>query len=392
MIRFRRRLAAGLAALYLCLTALSVRAEEMEEWVDLDEVPRDTLLARDVFYHMPNENSAILCDHEVCFWKLKMGEMNESAIWQVLTQPVTVLRGEQREQVRAKAEPSEDCETYTGVVTCDSQAVHILERGEKWTLIEAYSSAEEGSSVHVFAEHFTGYVETARLQEKEVNQEYGIVIDKQQQRLYLFHDGKLFSTLMCSTGFARADTPWHETPAGEFLVVSWTGGFWAGKLYCDMALRINSGILLHEMPRIERTREDGTTWWDYDTCTRFLGEKASHGCIRIQKDPTPEGVNAAWLWNNLPRTPNVKVIIWDDANRELIYPDDSLTLYYNPRSGRNYHSDPYCQAVNEKYLPLKPFTYGELEDKTYKKLNRCPACAPQLRKSEIDTQNKKNRR
>ncbi|MBQ3440184.1 MAG: hypothetical protein IJG35_09420, partial [Bacteroidales bacterium] len=39
--------------------------------------------------------------------------------------------------------------------------------------------------------------------------------------------GHLFSTLLCSTGFPREDTPFHETPAGEFAVVSWVGGFWS---------------------------------------------------------------------------------------------------------------------------------------------------------------------
>ena len=396
MKEIRKKLALLLAL--ICLLPFSgaiAESEEIEEeeWVDLEEEPRSTLLATDLFYHTPNENSTIRCDHEFCFWNLRMGEMNEENIWRVLTQPVTVLRGSQKEQRRIQARPEEDCQEYTGVVTCDSQAVHVLERGEEWSLIEAYSSSEEGSSVKVFAEHFLGYVKTADLQEKEVSQTHGIVIDKQQQRLYVFVNGKLFSTLLCSTGFAEASTPFHETPAGEFLIVSWTGGFWAGKLYCDMALRINKGILLHEVPRIPRVREaTGEEYWDYDTCSNFLGEKASHGCIRIQKDPTPEGVNAKWLWDNLPRDPAVKVIIWDDRDRELIYPDDSLTLYYNPRSGRNYHSSAYCRAVNEKYLPLTAFTYGELEEKPYNRLKRCPACAPQLRKEELDTQNRKNRR
>ena len=40
----------------------------------------------------------------------------------------------------------------------------------------------------------------------------------------------------------------------------------------------------------------------------------------------------------------------------------------------------------------KAFTYGELEDKTYKKLDVCPYCTPQLRKSEIDLLNQKNNR
>ena len=367
-------------------------AEEIVEEVMLDE-ESDSLLATDIFYHTPNERSVRLCDHEHCFWRMNMGEMDEAAIWRILTQPVTVLSGKQREQIRVVAEPREDCTDYVGVVTCASQAVHILERGEEWTLIEAYSSSEEGSAVPVFALPFQGYVKTSLLKEEEVDQTYGLVIDKLQQRLYVFREGKLFSTLLCSTGFPRADTPFAETPAGEYLMVSWTGGFWAGSLFCDMGIRINSGILIHEVPSLLRTNEEtGEQTRDYSRCERYLGEKASHGCVRVQREKTPEGVNAKWLWDNLHRKPYTKVIIWDEIGRELGYPSDDLMLYYNPKGGRYYHSQDHCSGVKDKYEPLAGFTYGELEDSPYSKLTRCPACAPQLRRSEIDTVNEKNDR
>ena len=350
-------------------------------------------LATDVFYHTPNEQSALMCEHDTCFWQMNMGEMDEAAIWEILTQPVTVLKGKQRQQIRVRNEPRESCEDYVGVVTCTSQAVHIIEQGDTWTLIEAYSSAEEGSAVPVFALPFQGYVKTELLQEEPVDQTYGLVIDKLQQRLYVFKEGKLFSTLLCSTGYARADTPFAETPAGEYLMVSWTGGFWAGSLYCDMGMRINSGILIHEVPCLISTDETtGETVRDYARCERYLGEKASHGCIRVQREKTPEGVNAKWLWDQLHRKPYTKVLIWDDAGRELGYPDDDLLLYYNPKGGKLYHSQPTCSNVKDKYEPMTAFRYGELGEKPYSKLTRCPACAPQLRPAEIDTVNEKNNR
>ena len=220
LIRFRSVLLFSMLILFSFLPAFAETedidlAEELEEWVDLEEESRDILTATDVFYHTPNEQSPVKCDHETCFWKMEMGNLDGEAVWKVLTQPVTVLSGGQREQVRVLARPEEDCRDYVGVVTCASQAVHVLERGETWSLIEAYSSAEEGSAVKVFADAFQGYVKTSRLKEEEVDQTYGLVIDKLQQRLYVFKEGKLFATLLCSTGFAREDTPFHETPAGK---------------------------------------------------------------------------------------------------------------------------------------------------------------------------------
>jgi hypothetical protein len=372
---------------------LSEDPDEIEEWEDLPDGPGDTLLATDVFYHTPNEHSAVKCDHDVCFWKLEMGHMDEEAIWKVLTRPVTVLTGKQREQVRVLARPDADCKDYVGVVTCASQAVHVLERGDTWTLIEAYSSSEEGSAVKVFAEQFQGYVKTDRLKEEEVDQTYGLVIDKLQQRLYVFKEGKLFTTMLCSTGFAKnKEHLFHETPAGEFLMVSWVGGFQAETLWCAYGIRINSGILVHEVPSREETDRNGVTFTSYARCERYLGEKASHGCIRVQRQLTPEGVNAKWLWDNLHRKPYTKVIIWDDLDRELTYPSDDLLLYYNPKGGTNYHSQPACSLVKDKYEPMTAFTYGELDEKPYSKLTPCPGCAPQGRREKIDELNEKSRK
>lgn len=389
---YMNRLIAFLLVLFL-LPANVLAEEEDFEWEDEDLSAPDTLLATDVFYHTPNEHSPVKCDHDVCFWHLEMGRMDEAAIWKVLTQPVTVIEGKQREQVRILAEPDEKCKDYTGVVTCASQAVHVLREEGDWTLIEAYSSSEEDSAVKVFAEQFQGYVKTRRLKTVEVDQHYGLVIDKLQQRLYVFKDGRLFTTMLCSTGFAKDKaTLFHETPAGEYLMISWVGGFQAETLWCAYGIRINSGILIHEVPSRQETNKAGETYTSYARCERYLGEKASHGCVRVQRQLTPEGVNAKWLWDHLSRNPCTKVIIWDDLNRELAYPSDDLLLYYNPNKGENYHSQPTCLLVKDKYEPMTAFRYGELDEKPYRKLTPCPGCAPMPRKDKIDELNKKSRK
>ena len=393
MIRTKRLISILLLLVLLPLFAFAEEEFEVFEWEDEDLSAPDTLLATDVFYHTPSEYSAVKCDHEVCFWHLEMGRMDEEAIWKVLTQPITVIEGKQREQVRILAEPDDKCKNYAGVVTCASQGVHILQEEGDWTLIEAYSSSEEGSAVKVFAEQFQGWVKTKRLKQVEVDQKYGIVVDKMQQRMYVFKEGKLFTTMLCSTGYAKDKaTLFHETPAGEFLMISWVGGFQAETLWCAYGIRINSGILIHEVPSREETDKNGNTTVSYRRCERYLGEKASHGCIRVQRQLTPEGVNAKWLWDNLSRNPPTKVIIWDDLDRELAYPSDDLLLYYNPNGGENYHSQPTCSLVKDKYEPMASFTYGELDQKPYKKLNPCPGCAPMPRKDKIDELNKKSRK
>ena len=410
-----RRLTALLAGFAL-LCGLSVgRAEgeldlsDLLGNLDLEEVtirdPSESLLAHDIEWHTPGEGSPVQCEHEDCYWKLPMGSTDEAAVWKVLTAPVTVLDINQRHQYKVRKEPDGDCTVYTGEVTGASQGVHVLERGEEWTLIEAYSSSVEGSPVKVWATLFQGYVKTELLKEVPVDQTYGIVIDKQQQRMYVFQEGKLLSTLLVSTGFynPKKKNPWNETPAGEFLMVSWTGRLTLkdeegeANMLCENAIRINDGILIHEVPKVPRTDSSGNTTWSYTRCERYLGEKASHGCIRVQQKKTPEGINDEWLWKHLSNGSKkgqdfTKVIIWDDAGRTLGYPDDSLILYYNAKRDKSYyHSSPKCERIRGSSKTVE-FTYGELEDSTYRKLSPCPNCAPQLRHSAIDTVNQKNNR
>ena len=412
-----RRTIAALSAGVVLFCSLPAAAEELEidiaELLDVDFVDEVNLedektifgWAEDIEFHRANENSPVKCDHPLCFWNMKMGWMDENEIWEVLTQPVTVLAGNQRQQHKVQARPEEDCEDYVGCVTYDSQGVHVLERGEEWSLIEAYSSSVEGSQVKVWATLFQGYVKTELLKEVPVDQTYGIVIDKQQQRMYVFQEGKLLSTLLVSTGFynPKKKNPWNETPAGEFLMVSWTGRLTLkdeegeANMLCENAIRINDGILIHEVPKVPRTDSSGNTTWSYTRCERYLGEKASHGCIRVQQKKTPEGINDEWLWKHLSNGSKkgqdfTKVIIWDDAGRTLGYPDDSLILYYNAKRDKSYyHSSPKCERIRGSSKTVE-FTYGELEDSTYRKLSPCPNCAPQLRHSAIDTVNEKNNR
>ena len=313
-----------------------------------------------------------------------MGVMDEAAIWGAMMQPMTVVKGEQRQVVKVYAEPSKESEAV-GEVTCDSQGLHVLETLDNgWTLVEAYSSSIHSSKIKNWAGFFSGYIETSRLETKQPNQKYGLLLDKLTQRMYVLQEGKIITEMLISTGLVNKKQPYNETPAGEFMIVSRTGGFWSGNMWCDMALRVNGGILIHEVPCLI----DGDVR-DYGPFERVLGQKASHGCIRVQRELSPEGMNMRWLWDNMKI--NTRVFIWDDVGRNIPIPDAAMPLYYNPDGGQYYHSDAYCKSVKDRYLPLTGFTYGELEDSPYGKLTACPSCTPPKRVSEIEALNAGNR-
>ena len=318
------------------------------------------------------------------YWTLPMDISDEKAVWRVLTAPITVLdngkKNAEKTQVILRAGPSEESEGV-GMVTCVSQGVHVLERGEEWTLVECYSSSFHDSPILNWNTFVQGYVPTAYLTEVEPNQEMGLVVDKLTQRLYVFREGKLYSTLLISTGVANKKQPYNETRSGEFLLVSKVGEFSSDNLKCALALRFNDGDLLHEVPYIA-----GSGYKDYSINEPKLGTKASHGCIRVQRQPSPEGVDQKWLWNNYKK--NTKILIWEDwQGRQVPVPEDSMKLYCLKKKTGYYHTSEECSQIKGK--KLQELTYGELDTGDYRKLKRCLACAAPFRRDTIAETNER---
>ena len=53
-------------------------------------------------------------------------------------------------------------------------------------------------------------------------------------------------------------------------------------------------------------------------------------------------------------------------------------VYYNPEGGRYYHADAYCPTVSEKYAPMTPIRFEDLNSPAYIPLTPCKKCgAPQ---------------
>ncbi len=301
---------------------------------------------------------------------------NEEACWELLMKPITVLDVDQRESVYPLVTPNGERvneDKLGGFINGASAAVHVLGEDEDgWTLIEG---------LDYYNRLIRGYVKTSLLKEVTPNNKYGIIIDKLTQRLYVYIDGKLWSSVAVSTGLPNDEQPYNETAAGEYLICSWVGGFDSEGMYCDLAIRFNGGDMIHEVPH--NVRADGSK--SYSRWEALLGQRASHGCVRTARIKSPEGLNAQWLWDNLKM--NTKVLVWDDRGRKMEYPDDNLTLYYNPEGGQYYHSDANCSSVRDKYLPLTGFPYAELDSGDYADLTPCSTCTTIKRKSVIDAEN-----
>jgi hypothetical protein len=359
---------------YLTLTVEGNVADRWAEW------PKKTKYTPT--WGSPAEGS----DPTLNYWTLPMDITDTEAIWEVLTAPVTVLdngkTNAERTQVRIRKEPREDSPGI-GVVTCITQSVHVLERGDEWTLIECYSSSFHDSGVKNWNALVQGYVPTAYLKEILPDQTLGLVVDKLDQKLYIFRYGELYDILQVSTGLANERQPYNETRSGEFLIHSWVGAITSDDIVGRLAMRFNDGDLIHEVPYV--LMSDGKSK-DFTVCERKLGTKASHGCIRVQRKATPKGTNHEWLWTNRKR--DMKILIWEDwQGRQLAYPDDHQELYVTLGRNAVYHTSRKCSQL--KGAKTNVLTYGQLEEEAYAKAKRCSTCNAPLRKAEIAAINEK---
>ena len=320
-------------------------------------------------------------DQTLNAWTVPMDITDEEAVWKALIAPITVIdngkKNAEKTQVVIRSQPSEESDGI-GMVTCVSQGVHVLERGEEWSLIECHSSSFHDSPILNWNTFVQGYVPTDYLKTILPNQQMGLVVDKLTQRLYIFREGRLFSTLLISTGVANAKQPYNETRSGEYLLVSKVGEFSSDNLKCAMALRFNDGDLLHEVPYI--SSQEGR-YRDYSINEPKLGTKASHGCIRVQRQASPEGVNQKWIWNNYKK--NTKIIIWEDwQGRQVPIPDADTVLYCVKKKNGNYHTTDRCSQIKGKKSVIT-LTYGELGEEENRKMKPCPLCNAPEREETI---------
>lgn len=333
---------------------------------------------------------------ENSYWTYPVGDLDEAAIWEIMMQPITVLGEEKKQkdvyQLRATPDASSKSSNIVGEITYASQGVHVLETLDNgWTLVEAYNSSYGPNCASrrgygVTDDLIRGYVKTSLLRQITPRTDYALLIDKLNQTMYIFSDGKCIGTLLVSTGLNNDKQSWNETPSGEFVMISKMGGFYAGNLYCDYGMRVNGGCAIHEVPYIG-TADTPAANRDYSSTVPQLGKKASHGCIRVQKAPNENGQNIKWLWNNIKT--GTKVLIWDDTGRWVDYPDDDTPIYYNPAGGTKFHENQYCPSVKDRYLPLTAITYGELNT-TFQNLKPCSTCVQIMTKKEIDKMNRDN--
>lgn len=126
---------------------------------------------------------------------------------------------------------------------------------------------------------------------KKYNNVYKVVVHIGNQTVDVYNNNELIRTMACSTGVDSA-----PTPTGTFVVGNKGTSFFSDK-YGEGAYYWTSFLgnyLFHSVPFDKNGKI-------IQTEVSKLGQKASHGCVRLSID------NAKWIYNNIPQYTKVYV-------------------------------------------------------------------------------------
>ena len=222
----------------------------------------------------------------------------DAEIWALMMRELPVVTDKQPTHHQdVLAEPSARAKSL-GQLHGRSQCVFVLELpGNGWARIGAWE--------HDTAAYIEGWVPESALEMAVPRTEYGILVDKRTQTLTLFREGTRVETIPVSTGLPTARAPYRETAAGFFLTDMHVEGFVSEGFHYDCVIRYDGGNLFHQIGYVLRSGKR-----DFTEQTAVLGEKASHGCIRLPPTAEDGGLNAWWLWTHIPY--GTRVLILDD--------------------------------------------------------------------------------
>ena len=222
--------------------------------------------------------------------------MSDQEIWNMMMKPSVVVDIDSFKHQDVYTEPDTGSASL-GTLHGQSQGLKVIRIENDWAKIGAWNHEE--------AEYIEGWVPLSRLKTESPRGDYGILIDKQNQTMTVFKNGKPIDTLLVSTGRAERNSLYQETSAGCFLTGYHRVNFSTnGKKY-DYVIQYDGGNLLHQTPY-----DWGQHKKDFTLGRAYLGAKASHACVRIQPEPGKGGVNAYWLFTHIPY--HTRIIILDD--------------------------------------------------------------------------------
>ena len=221
--------------------------------------------------------------------------MDDASVWKAITAPITVVVGRDivRENILAAPDPKAP---VVGQVSSATAGLHVLALEGKYAKVGAWRF-EDGA-------YMEGFVAKDRLTTFLPNQRWGLVLDKAAQTLTVYRDGKAIGRTRTSTGLMVPGATKQESRAGAFTLGQRLPYFDNLGYRYKYAMRVDGRNLMHQLGHPTSGR------MNFDVEDAVMGQKASHGCLRVDRFPGENGVNAFWLWSHIPST--TKVLVLDD--------------------------------------------------------------------------------
>ena len=225
----------------------------------------------------------------------KEGDSDEE-IWRKMRMTGVVADIPNLEHQKIYQEPDTESPSL-GTIHGQTQSLSVYETNAEWTRVGAWNHEE--------AEYVEGWVPTAVLKTAEPQGPYGLLLNKKEQTLTIYREGKVIETLMVSTGRMQEGELYQETAAGSFFTGPHRTDYSTNGQKYDFVIQYDGGNLLHQIPYAW-----GNDQKDFTEGRALLGSKGSHACIRVQADPGEKGLNAYWIWTHIPH--QTRLIILDD--------------------------------------------------------------------------------
>ena len=218
---------------------------------------------------------------------------NDEEVWAALTAPAVVGAGTEGQGLylmkKKKYSPG-------GSISARTAAVRVMEVDGGWCRVAAWRQA--------VGEYMEGWVQTEKLTVIAPRLHYGALINKKDQTMTVYEDGRRIGRIRVSTGLLSNANPLAATPPGVYLIGSRMKDFQMDGYHYDYPIRLHGDYLLHTVGYRVR---DSVRYYTKEL--EVLGGAASHGCVRMDIRATEEsgGLNAWWVWTHLGRDTRVIV-------------------------------------------------------------------------------------
>lgn len=229
--------------------------------------------------------------------------MSDAEIWEIMMKPSVVVNATGSSSRFVLRESPTNRSAAVGLVCCATQGLEVLAIEGDWAQVRAGNYSDG---------HFiTGWYPVKGLTVVTPAPHYAVLVDKRAQTLTVYHDGVPLGTVPVSTGLPTEKKPQRETSPGAFLTdIHFSRDFAQDGARYDYPLRYQGGNIIHSTG-YARIPHAAYSVKDYSKNLPGLGQKASHGCVRVSPFTTPDcEINSYWLWTHLPF--HTRVIILDD--------------------------------------------------------------------------------